>query len=329
MPKVTIAEVAHRAGVSAMTVSRVVNNSGEVRPETRSRILRVIAETGYRPNGIARSLSTRKTMTVGLVVPDLTNPFFPDVVRGAEDQAFEQGYTLYVSDIAEQPAREERVLERLEASRVDGVIVCASRLPDERLGELLALHPAAVVVSREAPVKVAGTVANDDTYGAMRAVHHLLQSGRERIGMLAGPPASRAGRLRSEGYENALSASGHPVESGWLEACDSNEHGGYSGFKRLLERHPDLQAVFGYNDLVALGALQAALEMGLRVPEDIGIVGYDDIRMAALATPALTTLRVNRYGLGAAAFKMLLSRIAGELPPAVLLRPELVVRQSA
>lgn len=329
MPKVTITEVARRAGVSAMTVSRVVNNTGMVRPETRERILRVIAETSYRPNGIARSLITQKTMTIGLVVPDLTNPFFPDVVRGAEDQAFEGGYTLYISDIAELPAREERVLERFEASRVDGVIVCAPRLPDERLAELLSGHPAAVVINREAPPKVAGTVTNDDTYGAMRAVHHLLQSGRERIGMLAGPPASRAGRLRSRGYENALSASGHEMKSGWLEPCESNEHGGYNGFKRLLKRHKSLQAVFGYNDLVALGALQAAQEMGLRVPGDIAIIGYDDIRMAALATPALTTLRVDRYGLGAEAFKMLLARISGKQPPAVLLRPELVVRQSA
>lgn len=329
MPKVTITDVARRAGVSTMTVSRVVNNKGEVRPETRSRILQVIAETGYRPNAIARSLITQKTMTIGLVVPDLTNPFFPDVVRGAEDEAFKQGYTLYVSDIAEQPDREAQVLERLEASRVDGVIVCASRLPDEQLIELLSHQQAAVVINRETPISVAGMVCNDDTYGAMLAVHHLLQTGRKRIGMLTGPPASRAGRLRSRGYENALSVTGHEVRSGWLEPCESNEHGGYSGFKRLLKRHKNLQAVFCYNDLVALGALQAAQEMGLRVPDDVALIGYDDIRMAALATPPLTTLRVNRYGLGMAAFQMLLARIEGKQPPAVLLRPELVVRQSA
>ena len=329
MSRATINEVAQRAGVSTMTVSRVINDTAKVRPATREKILQVIAEIGYRPNAIARSLITQTTMTIGLVVPDLTNPFFPDVVRGAEDAAFEQGYTLYVSNIAEQPAREELVLQRLEASRVNGVIVCASRLLDDQLNQLLSHHRAAVVINREALPATAGVVRNDDAYGTLRATHHLLQTGRKRIGFLAGPPASRSGKLRWQGYENALSVSGLEAKASWVEACEPNEHGGYDGLKSLLKRHKDLQAVLCYNDLVALGALQAAQELGLSVPNDLALIGYDDIRMAALATPPLSTLRVDRYGLGAAAFAMLLKRIGGETPDPVVLRPELVLRQSA
>lgn len=327
--KVTVADVARHAGCSVMTVSRVVNNKDDVSPETRDRVLKSIAELGYRPNILARSLITQKSFTVGLVVPDLGNPFFPDIIRGAEEVAYRGGYTLLISNIDEKPEREKTALRRFEASMVDGVIVCSSRLPDEVLTEHLKPFKAAAVVSREAPAEVAGSVLNDDIYGAMRAVHYLLARGHKRIGFLAGPPASRSSKLRLEGYELALSASGMGLVSSYVEPTEPNEQGGMLGLPRLLQRHPELDAVLCYNDLVAIGALQAARGLGRKVPQGLALVGYDDIRMAALTTPPLSTLRVDRFGMGVAAMELLLARMRGESPGPVVLRPELVERESA
>lgn len=329
MTRVTISDVARRAGVSTMTISRVVNNRGEVHPETRERILQVIEELGYRPSSVARSLITQKSQTIGLLVPDITNPFFPDIVRGAEDVAYREGYTLYVSNIDEKPERERLVMQRFEASMVDGLILCAPRQHANELYPLLQRHPHAVVINREVPLELAGSVVNDDLFGSMRAVHHLLASGRNRIGCLAGPPTSRTGQLRVQGFETALAATGQHLDRTLIETCDPNEHGGHEGLLRLLVRHPDLDGVVAFNDLVALGALQAAQEHQISVPGQLAVIGNDDIRMAALATPPLSTIRIDRYRLGQMAMEMLLEQIQGSPGRTVTLRPELVVRQSA
>ena len=327
--RTTIADVARAAGVSTMTVSRVINAKGETRPATRARVEAAIQQLGYRPSKVARSLSTQRTFTLGLVVPDITNPFFPEIVRGAEDAAWRAGYSLVLCNTGEGAERERAVLHMLEESRADGVVVCSSRLGEAELLQFVAQHPAAVLVNRSAPQHLAGSVLVDDAHGTMRAVHHLLGGGRETIGFLAGPDASFSAKERSRGYRTALETIGREVDESLIHVCSPDEAGGYAATKALLNTQP-VDGLVCYNDLVAIGALQALDDLGLAVPERVAVVGCDDIRMASLTRPSLTTLGVSKYELGAQAVATLLSRVAGEpYGERVVLKPQLIVRQSA
>jgi len=329
MARITINDVAREARVSTMTVSRVINNKGEISPLTRERVEGVIARLGYRPSAVARSLSSNRTQTLGLVVPDITNPFFPEIVRGAEDTAVQRGYSVILCNTVEDPAREKVVLELLESKRVDGVVLCSARLPDDTLLPLIKRYPAAVLFNRPALNSVSTSLQVDDTYGAMRAVHHLLAAGRRHLALLSGPPHSHSGRGRVKGFSMALEATGHPHDGALRHPCAPTEAGGYEAARALLGAHPQVDGLLCYNDLVAIGALQACAELGLRVPEDLAIIGCDDIRLSSLVKPSLTTLSVSKYDLGKRAVEMLFTRIDGGEQGEVVVKPELIVRESA
>ena len=309
---------------------RSVNDKDEISTSTRESVMCVIERLGYSPSGVARSLATNRTLTVGLVVPDITNPFYPEIARGVEDVAREHGYEMFLSNTVEDPGREERVLRALEDKRVDGTIICGSRLPQERLLPRLHGQRAAVLVNRPAPRELAGTVRVEDAEGTVQAVDHLLRSGRSVIGFLSGPPTSYSARERARGFEKALSAGDHDLDPGLMRPCPPNPEGGYEAALALLSERPGIDGLVCYNDLVAVGALRACVELGSDVPTDIAVVGCDDIMFAGLLSPALTTLRVPKYDIGASAARMLLNRIRGRRGESeVLLRPELVVRGSA
>lgn len=330
--RVTMADVAREAGVSTMTVSRVVNDKGEISPATRQRVLRIIDELDYRPSAIARGLATQRTGTLGLVVPDIANPFFSDLARGAEDKAYAAGYSIFLCNTKEDPQREVSTLESLAEKRVDGLLVCSSRLEDGLLRSALAHHPAVVLVNRRLPdFEAAGLVRVDDVAGGRLATEHLLRSGHRAVGFLAGPPASSSGRLRVEGYRAALDAASLPYKEGQVRHCSSDVDGGRECARELLVGKPELTALFCYNDLVAVGALQACADLGRRVPDDVAIVGFDDIFLASLVTPPLTTCRTPRYDLGVQAMEVLQERINGcaEGCEDIVFQPELVVRASA
>ncbi len=205
-----MSDVARDAGVSLMTVSRVLNRKGEVSPETRQRVLDVIARLDYRPSGVARSLVTQHTSTIGLVVPDNANPFFSELARGVEHAAYAQGYNVFLCNTDEDLERERAVLHSLEEKRVDGVVLCSSRLEDDELRTLLARHPAVVVVNRRLEGVGVDGVLVDDEMGGRLATEHLLRAGRRRLRFLTGPPASRSGRLRVAGCLAAFAAAGLP-----------------------------------------------------------------------------------------------------------------------
>jgi LacI family transcriptional regulator len=328
--RITIADVAREAGVSRQTVSRVLNDKSEIRASTRESVMLVIERLGYSPSGIARSLATNKTLTVGLVVPDITNPFFPEIARGVEDVARERGYEMFLCNSVEDPGREESVLRALEDKRVDGTIICSSRLPDEHLFPRLRQQRAAVLVNRIAPPELAGTVRVEDAEGTVKAVNHLLDAGRGVIGFLCGPPNSHSARERARGYKTALSGANDGLDETLMHPCMPNPVGGYEVARALLSEHAGIDGLVCYNDLVAVGALRACAELGLQVPGDIAVVGCDDIMVASLLSPALTTLRVPKYEIGASAARMLLERISGRRGESeVVLQPELVVRESA
>ncbi len=329
--RVTISDVAREAGVSLMTVSRVANNKGEISPATRQRVHDVIERLGYRPSGIARGLATQRTGTLGLVVPDMANPFFSDVARGTEDRARAAGYNIFVCNTDESPQREVAALDSLEEKRVDGIVLCSSRLHDDGLRAALDHHPAAVLINRRLEVYHVDTVLLADRAGAGTAIQHLLRSGHKAVGFLAGPLTSYSSQQRTRGYREALATAGVVFNPDWVCPCSYEVESGRDAARAMLSDHPELTAIFCYNDLVAVGALQACADLGRRVPDDLALVGFDDIPLAALVAPPLTTCHVPRYDLGDQAMRLLLKRIDGvaEVCDEIVLHPELIIRASA
>jgi LacI family transcriptional regulator len=328
--KVTIADVARAAGVSSQTVSRVINNKSEISPETRRSVSEVIKRLGYRPSSIARSLATRRTNTLGLVLSDIANPFWSEVARGIEDVAWERGYHVFFCNTTEEPRRERAVIELLEDKRVDGLVLAGSRLPDEELLPLLRKHPAAVLVNRVTPDNLAGSARVDSAHGAAQATRHLLAGGRRMIAFLAGPTHSQNSKAHLRGYTSTLQKAGLPCDDDLIVPCSPTIEGGHTAAAGLLARRPDVEALYCYNDLVAVGALQACAERQISVPGDLAVVGYDDILLASLLTPQLSSVRVPKYDLGASAARLLFERIGGQGENAeIVLLPELVVRRSS
>lgn len=317
-----------------MTVSRVINNKGDVSSETRQRILEIISNLGYRPSGIARSLATKETCTIGLVVPDVSNSFFADITQGVERLAHSEGYHVFLCNTEEDPQREVAVIQSLEEKRVDGLILCSSRLEEEKLINAIAKVPAVVLVNRRLQQTAQDTfdsVTLDDERCGQIAAHHLIRSGHHRIGFLAGPAASYSGAGRRKGFLAALQDAGIHLAEDWVRYCHPSVKGGYEAACSLLSTYPQLTALFCFNDLVAVGAIQACGEIKRRIPEDFAIVGHDDIPLAALVSPALTTCRVPRYELGARAVNALLERLRGFSGGCrqIVLQPELIIRESA
>lgn len=329
-----MADVARQAGVSLMTVSRVINHKGEVSAVTQKRVMDVVERLGYRPSGIARSLATQRTRTLGLVVPDVANPFFAQVARGVEQVACAQGYNVFLCNTDEDPSRELAVLRSLEEKQIDGLVLCSSRLEERPLAEAITQLAPVVLVNRLPAGDSIQSVLVNDFRGGRLATEHLLTSGCCRIGFLAGPPVSHSGQQRLLGYRAALQAAAAPSSPDWVRHGPPTVEGGLETTQRLLLDHPELDALFCYNDLVAVGALQACSHLGRGVPGDVAVVGFDDIPLAALVTPPLTTCQVPRFELGATAVQLLLAKITGRSDPpgqvtATVLEPQLIVRDSA
>lgn len=329
LDKTTLADVASRAGVSAMTVSRVVNGAEGVGERTRRRVQEAIEELGYRPNIVARGLKASRSGTLGLLVTDITNPYFPEIVRGAEDVAFRADYTVLLSNVLEDVEREARALQAFEDRRVDGVIACSPRLPDDMLHQLLARQGAAVVVNRWAPADVAGSVRVEHQRGARLAVEHLHSIGRRRLAVLAGPEQSYAGRERLEGVVATTAELGMELPPSRRVHGMPNMEGGQEAASTLLDIDQHVDSIFCFNDLVAAGAMQELRRRGMVVPDDVAVVGYDDIPFARMFTPSLTTLHVPTYELGKHAMQVLLDRMEGRhRHVGILFQPRLVVRES-
>jgi LacI family transcriptional regulator len=330
MARVTIADVAREAGVSLMTVSRAVNNKSGLSDATRERILEIVDRLGYRPNTIARGLVTKRTGTLGLVVPDNANPFFSEIAQGVEHAAYAEGYNVFLCNTEEDKDRELAVLHSLSEKLVDGVIVCSPRLPEADLEEALAFYNASVLINRTLNKGCATTLRIHDVEGGLIAVNHLIQSGHRAIGFLPGPEDSFSGQQRSVGYRLALENAGMPYNPDWVTHCLPMVETGQETAHNLLTDNTEITALFCYNDLVAIGALKACADLGYRVPEDIAIVGFDDIMLASLVTPPLTTCRVPRYQLGMEAAQLVLAQVDGEpIQVDKLIEPELIIRASA
>lgn len=321
----TITDVATAAGVSPMTVSRVLNGRGGAGEETRQRVLEAAQALNYRPNAFAQSLKSDRSHTVGIVVPDIVNPFFPEIIRGAELVARPAGYTLLSCNVVEDPEREEEVLGTLLDKRVDGVIICSARLDEERLLRAVAPHRAVVLINRSVAKRHAGTIEVDYRSGVEALITQLVAQGRRRFGFAAGLASSHGGRKRREGIEAALAR--HGLSLAFDQPCTPDLQGGADIAARFLPEAARIDAMICYNDLIALGLMKPLEQAGIRVPDDIAIVGCDDIPAASLVSPALTTLRIAKQDLGEMAMRMLLDRIAGRnAQQGIVIEPDLIWR---
>jgi LacI family transcriptional regulator len=333
--RVTMSDVAREAGVSAMTVSRVVNDKGEISPETRLRVQAIIEKLGYRPSGIARSLAGGQTYTVGLVVPDIANPYFSGIAHGVASVANTEGFGLLLCDCEEDTSLELTMLDVLEEKRVDGVIIAAPRTSTEKLLPILIRHPKVVVVNRlfgeTEGLSASGYVMNDDKKGGNIVTRHLANSGHQRIGFLSGPTTSYGSMRRMIGYRAALEEFELELVPEIVRNCKPTVDGGREATGQLLQEHPEITALFCFNDLVAIGALQSCAQMDRKVPDDLAIIGYDDIPMASWVTPALTTCKVNFEEMGKSAMQLLIDHIEDCADDCnnLVLEPQLIIRNSA
>jgi LacI family transcriptional regulator len=324
----TIRDVARRAGVGQATVSRVLNGSA-ARPETRERVLKAAAELGFVPNRLARGLVAKSTRTIGLVIPDITNPFFPSLTRGVEDSASSGGYSVFLCNTDNDPATEELELRRLSEHRVDGIIFVGTTNRRDLLESVLATGVPMVMTDRPVDDLDADSVLVDNNAGARAACRHLIDLGHRRIGLVAGTSRTRTGQERVTGYREALREAGISVDESLMAQGNYTLESGYQAAQVLFGRFPRPTAIFAANDVMAIGVIRAAEEAGLTVPDDLSVVGYDDIQFASMVRPALTTVRQPAYEMGRSAMTMLLERISGEAAGAGrqhLFQPELVVR---
>ncbi|WP_329790366.1 LacI family DNA-binding transcriptional regulator [Lentzea sp. DG1S-22] len=310
---VTIRDVARQAQVSVSTVSRALSAPGLVKDATRQRVLDVVAGLGYQPNRAARSLITGRTGNLGIVVPDLTNPFFPSVLRGVQTRAGEADASVFFCDSREDPATEAELV-RTMAAQVDGVVLCASLLSDEMIVELAALTPL-VLINRIVPG--VSSVLMDSASGTDQVVAHLESLGHRHFAYLGGPAAAWSNDRRLQGLAGRAEV---------LGSSDPNFGGGHEAAGRALET--GATAFIAYNDLMALGALSCLAARGVRVPEQISVTGFDDILYAAMCSPALTTVHMPTEDAGEVAVDLLAALLDGGPAERRDLPTNLVVRAS-
>ncbi len=326
--RTSISDVARHAGVSVGTVSNVLNRPDRVSPGTRERVEAAIAELSFVRNGSARQLRAGRITTVGAIVLDISNPFFTDVTRGIEERLTADDYTLMVASSDRDPEREARYLRLFEEHGVRGVMVVPTADSIEHLLAVRERGIGVVLLDHPSPVESVSSVAVDDVDGGAMATRHLLEQGHSRIAFLNGAHSIRQCADRLEGVRQALADAGHDPDEALVEIPVSlDADGGEAGVRTLLDA-PGPTAVFCVNDLVALGALRTLRRSGVSVPDDVALVGYDDVTFAAeLATP-LTSVRQPRHELGRRAADLMLR--GGDAPAEhVVFQPELVVRESS
>jgi LacI family transcriptional regulator len=326
----SIYDVAHESDVSVFTVSAVINHKNHVGEKLRKRVEAAIRKLNYRPNLIARSLANQRTHTIGMIVPDIANPFFPMVVRGAEDAAQRHGYNLLLCNSDDNLDKEEAAVELLLSKRVDGILLtkAAQDFRPSLRQMIKEVNIPFVLVMRTYPKLTKDAVITDDYQGAYDAVCHLARSGRRRIGLISGPRKVSNAVARWEGFRDALKAEGLRFQAELVIEGDYRIESGLRAGHALLSHRPD--GVYVANHLMTVGLLQAAAEMGLRCPDDFGLVSFDDYPWLGVFRPRLTTVELPKHQLGIEAAELLIRRIAGDRSEAVVkkLQSELRVRES-
>ncbi len=327
----TITDVARRAGVSPVTVSRVMNGAPNVNPATRAKVEQAIAELGYLPSTVARSLRSKRTRSLALLLPDITNTFWTTVARGVEDTAQTLGYTVFVCNTDEDCQKQQRYLELAVSQRVDGVLIAPCQRDAAALRLLRERGVPTVVIDRRIEGWDVDTVHGDSVGGARALVQHLIALGHRRIAVISGPATTSTAEDRVAGYRQAFAEAGLPVDDSLIRRGAFRACAGEELARSLLAEAAGLTAVFAANNAIALGAIDAVTATGRRIPQDIAVVAFDDFVDASHLFPFLTVAVQPAYELGCEAARLLLERLAGtsSAPPQHIVLPcRLVVRHS-
>jgi LacI family transcriptional regulator len=328
----TIGDVAKRACVSTMTVSRVINNSGYISQETRQRVERAIAELGYVPNALARSLRFKQTKTIALVLTDITNPFFTTVARGVEDTASKHGFTVMFCNTDESEGEEAQYLNVLLQKQVDGILLVPANCSADSVSFLLDRGTPVVILDRRIPGVPIDSVRCDSEQGAYQLAKHLLDLGHTRISMLTGPHTVSTAIDRVAGYLRALSEAGLDPRAAGVYYARYTQESGYQMAQQALAARPRPTALFAANNFIAIGAFHASREAGLKVPDDLSIVAFDDLLPAFVLDPFLTVIEQPAYEMGQRATELLLARLTGEgaaTTQEIVLPTRMIIRKSS
>lgn len=330
---VTLRDVARRAGVHAGTASRALNPQTRslVNSETAKKVMRAAEDLGYRPNPIARGLKTNKSFTIGVLIPDLTNPLFPPIVRGIEDTLAAVGYTVLLANSDNDPEKERLHFETMKGRQVEGFIMATAERDHPLIEDAIATDVPIILVNRTVDSSRAFAVIPDDRKGIALAVEHLVALGHRRIAHIVGPERYSTGKARREGFFEAMKRTGlkpDPAITRYTNTYTEDE--GARVFRDLLEDGGDFTAVVAGNDLLALGCYDVMAEVGLNCPDDLSIVGFNDIPFLDKLRPPLTTIRIPQYQIGVRATELVLKRLEhpDTEPVTLLLNPELVLRGS-
>lgn len=327
---VTIEDVARVAGVSRQTVSRAMNDKDEISPATKEKVLAAIEKLGYRPNRLAQGMVTQRTGTVGLVVPDITNLFFPEVARGVQDAGRLHDYNVLLCNTDDDPREEMKTLRSLAAQRVDGIIMISSCADAAELASFIESYAPLVILNRRIEHPHVSSIMVDNMRGGFLATEHLISLGRRTVGMIASKAYKHSRMRRVEGYRQALLHYSLTPDDNLIVGGDATLKGGYDAMRQLAAQAQEVTAVFAYNDLIGLGAIRACHDLGKRVPADVAVIGFDDIGMAAMSNPSLSSIRIDKYDLGRRAMQRLLDMLdnPGIAYDTVYLDVELVPRES-
>lgn len=309
--KITIKEIAKEAGVSIATVSMIINKKDKnISEATRIRVLDVIKKYNYIPNAMAGSLVTQRTNMVGLILPDITNPFFPGIARGAEDKANEAGYSIIFCNTDDKLEVEEKYIETLTKKMVDGIIIAHSS-NSEKMSEILekCKFPLILIDRDFYSENIRGKVLVNNFEGSYDGVKYLITKGYKNIAYLSGSLKTNTARDRLEGYKKALSDNGISINNNLIKYGKYKIDWGKTGVDELLKENEKFDAIFCGNDLIAIGAIKELKLKGYRIPDDIGVMGFDDIYLAGLIEPPLTTIRQPNYQMGYMAMELLIENL--------------------
>lgn len=329
--KATIYDVAKEAGVSIATVSNAINGKGKISKKRREEIFKVMERLQYKPSVIASALMGKRTFTLGLLIPDVSNPFFAEIARAIEDEAHQTGYSLIICSTDNKDEKVERYLKLLEQKSVDGIIIGTGIENIELLKQLQEKSIPIAMIAREVESLTAHTVVTDDFLGGTLAARHLLELGHLRLSVLTESLKVSSSRERIRGFTFALFEAGIALNEESIVTCDHTIEDAKLGAKRLLRQAERPTAIFCSNDILAVGALQAAKEEGLRVPEDVSVIGFDNTILSSVTDPALTTVAQPMDRMAKLVFNLLTGHLENKPDTAmqrIVLRPELIVRQS-
>ena len=325
---ISIKDIARAARVSHSTVSRALHDSPLVNPRTRAKIRRIAQEKGYTPSAVARSLVNRRTDTIGVVVTSIADPFIGEVVSGIEEVALANDYSVVLATCHADPDREVRAVRGFHERRVDGILVAASRVGALYVPMLSEMRVPIVLINNQHPGEFVFTVTIDNVNGARDATRHLVEFGHRLIAYIGDQFGLQSDTERFTGYRQVLEESGIGFQPKLVGQGDGLPEGGRRAMARLLDARPRPTAVFCYNDLSALGAMRAARDRGLRVPEDLSVAGFDDLFLSSYADPPLTTVQQPKQEMGREAARLVLGLLSGGKPESRVHRGKLIVRES-